>query len=80
MGVRVVFLGRLRELAAAEVTTLPAPLTWPALIGAFSPSLREALQDDRVRVTCDGELIPDKTLLNAGDGGEVALLPPVSGG
>ena len=80
MGARVVFLGRLRDLAEAEAMTLPAPLTWQVLLDALPLSVREALQDDRVRVACDGKLLSDKTLLQAGDGAEVALLPPVSGG
>ena len=80
MGVRVVFLGRLCDLAGGEEATLPAPLTWRSLLGALPSPLAETLQDDRIRVACGGKLLPDKAQLYAGDGAEVALLPPVSGG
>ena len=80
MGVRVMFLGRLRDLASGEESTLPAPLTWQSLLDALPSPLAETLQDDRIRVACGGELLTDKARLYAEDGAEVALLPPVSGG
>ncbi|WP_126176431.1 MoaD/ThiS family protein [Tsuneonella rigui] len=80
MSVRVVFLGRLRDLAERDEMALPGPMDWQVLLQAVPSSVRDALQDDRVRVACGGNLVADKSQLNAVDGDEVALLPPVSGG
>lgn len=80
MGVRVMFLGPLRDQIGAEEMILPEPLTWRGLLGALPPSVSEALQDHRIRIACDGRLLPDNQQLAAPDGAEVALLPPVSGG
>lgn len=80
MSVQVVLLGPLRDLAAADELTFPAPLTWAALLGALPSALSQALQSERVRVACNGAVLADKTALVAHDGEEVALLPAVSGG
>ncbi len=78
MSVRVVFLGPLQDIC--ESLTRPAPLSWTQLLEALPQSAAEIVCSDRVRLACDGELLPDKTLLLAQRGQEVALLPPVSGG
>jgi molybdopterin synthase sulfur carrier subunit len=78
--VRVVFLGALRDLAGDEAMNLPAPLDWPALLAAMPPAVTNQLANARVNVACAGRVLADKTTLEARDGDEVALLPPVSGG
>ena len=80
MAVKVVFLGKLAELAGADTRAVAAPLDWSALLGLCPPLLRDALCDSRVKVARNGVLIADKHALAADEGDEVALLPPVSGG
>ncbi len=80
MGVRVLFLGPLADLAGTDEVRLAAPLNWEGLLCAVNPAVAEHLRGDRVKVACAGKVIADKTQLAALDGDEVALLPPVSGG
>lgn len=80
MAVRLVFLGKLADLAGAPEREVPGPLDWGALAAGLEPDLSAALQGDKVRVALNGEVLSDKRLLMAGEGDEVALLPPVSGG
>lgn len=80
MGVRVVFLGKLADLAGAAERDVAAPLDWQGLLGALPGPLGEALRGDRTRIAVNGALLADKAALHAGEGDEVALLPPVSGG
>jgi molybdopterin synthase sulfur carrier subunit len=80
MSVRIVFLGPLRDLAGEDERAVAAPLDWEGLLAAVGPVLAGQLTDARVHVACGGKVLPDKTALAAGDGDEVALLPPVSGG
>lgn len=80
MPIRLVFLGKLADLAGTGERDLPAPLDWAGLIAALPGPLGEAVQQDRTRVAINGLLLADKTSLAAVDGDEVALLPPVSGG
>jgi len=77
---KVIFLGRLADLAGTPERELAAPLDWHALLAALPSSLAEAARGDRVRVAINGRVLPEKTALAAQDGDEVALLPPVSGG
>ena len=78
--VRVVFLGKLRDLAGNEVCELPAPIDWPRLITALPPAIVAELREGRVTVACAGRVLADPSQLVAEAGDEVALLPPVSGG
>lgn len=80
MAVTVLFLGPLRDVAGEDSRELPAPLDWQGLLAALGPDLSDALAQPRVHVACAGNVLTDKTSLNATDGEEVALLPPVSGG
>lgn len=80
MSIRIVFLGKLAELADSEEREADAPLDWAGLLEALRPSLAKAAQADTTKLALNGKLLADKTSLNAKDGDEIALLPPVSGG
>ena len=76
MAVKLVFLGKLADLAGVPEREVAAPLDWPGLVVA----LGEALTGEKVKLALNGTVLADKTSLSASDGDEVALLPPVSGG
>ena len=80
MAVTLVFLGPLRDLAGDGERQVDAPLDWQGLIEAVGPEIAEQLSKDKINVACGGEVLADKTAIDAKDGDEVALLPPVSGG
>lgn len=80
MAVRLVFLGKLADLAAASGKDVAGPLDWSALLAALPGALGEAVQGDKVKLALNGTVLSDKTMLAAHDGDEIALLPPVSGG
>lgn len=78
--VKLVFLGKLADLAGAPEQDMAGPLDWHGLIEVLPGPLAEVAKGDKVRLALNGTLLADKTALAAGDGDEVALLPPVSGG
>lgn len=80
MAVKLVFLGKLADLAGAPEREVEAPLDWPALVAALEADLGDALAGEKVKVAVNGKVLPDKSTLAANDADEVALLPPVSGG
>lgn len=80
MTVTVLFLGPLQDMAGEQSREVDAPLDWAGLLRAVGPEVAEQLQQERVNVACAGKVLADKTELQAHDGDEVALLPPVSGG
>ncbi|MBX7483066.1 MoaD/ThiS family protein [Qipengyuania qiaonensis] len=80
MGVRILFLGPLSDLAGGSEREVAAPLDWAGLLDHVGPDIAEQLGEARVNVACGGKVLADKTALHAQDGDEVALLPPVSGG
>ena len=80
MAVKLVFLGKLADLAGASERDVPAPLDWQALLGALAGPLAQAAQGEQVKLALYGTVLADKTAVAAEDGDEVALLPPVSGG
>lgn len=76
---RLVFLGRLADLAgASEQEVSPGQLE--AILADLPAGLAVALLDEKVRIACNGELLvnPGSVTVSAGD--EIAFLPPVSGG
>ncbi|MXO66905.1 MoaD/ThiS family protein [Altericroceibacterium endophyticum] len=79
MSVTVVFLGRLADLAGAE-QMMEAPLDWAGLLAGLPEDARVAIGDARVKLAHNGNLLSDREALQAQNGDEVALLPPVSGG
>jgi molybdopterin synthase sulfur carrier subunit len=80
MAVRLVFLGRLADLTGTAEREVAAPLDWSALLDALQAELGGWLATDKVRLADNGMVLSDKMALQAKDGDEVALLPPVSGG
>lgn len=80
MGVTVVFLGPLRDMAGEDSREVAAPLDWEGLLAAVGDEIAGQLRNERVNVACAGKVLADKAALLAQDGDEVALLPPVSGG
>ena len=77
---RLLFLGRLQDLAGTAERRVDAPPsgTVAGLIAALEPQLAGELASPRVRVAVNGVLAGHATMV-AGDD-EVAFLPPVSGG
>jgi molybdopterin synthase sulfur carrier subunit len=80
MAVKLVFLGKLADLAGAPERAVEAPLDWASLVEALEGPLGDAVAGEKVRLAVNGTLLPQKAALFAEDGDEVALLPPVSGG
>jgi sulfur-carrier protein len=82
MAVRLLFLGRLQDLAGAPERILDARSgeTIAALIDRLGPGLAEALRSPRVRVALNGAVLGDIAGARAAEGDEIAFLPPVSGG
>jgi sulfur-carrier protein len=80
MAVKIVFLGPLGDMAGKQSAEVDAPLDWAGLLDAVGADVAGQLQEERVNIACGGRVLSDKTALQAKDGDEVALLPPVSGG
>ena len=80
MAVKLLFLGKLADLAGAPEQDLAGPLDWAGLLAALPAALAAAVQGEKVKLAVNATVLADKTALAAADGDEVALLPPVSGG
>jgi molybdopterin synthase sulfur carrier subunit len=80
MAVKLVFLGKLADLAGAPELAVAGPLDWNGLIAALPGPLAAAVRGEKVKLAVNATVLADKTALEAADGDEVALLPPVSGG
>jgi molybdopterin synthase sulfur carrier subunit len=80
MAVKLVFLGKLADLAGAPERDIAGPLDWAGLLKALEPALAAQVAGEKVRIAVNGGLLTDKLSLGAADGDEIALLPPVSGG
>ena len=80
MAVKLVFLGRLADLAGAADQDVSGPLDWSRLLAILPGPLAEAAAQERTKLALNGVLLAEKSALSAQDGDEVALLPPVSGG
>jgi len=82
-GLRIELCGRLADACGREVELgipergLPVAALMAALGDAY-PALRAALGRGRVRACVNEAIVPDATVVRAGD--RVALFPPVSGG
>ena len=82
MALKLIFLGKLADLAGAaeRELLLASPLNWGGLVSQFDEVLRGEVCCEKVRVALNGSVLRDKSDLLAGEGDEVAFLPPVSGG
>jgi sulfur-carrier protein len=82
MALNLVFLGKLADLSGAgEVNwQVDAPLRWNELLARLGPALADEIACERVRIALNGAVLSDKLSLVAGEGDELAFLPPVSGG
>ena len=79
MSARLVFLGRLEDLAGvAEMAVEPGPLE--QVLAGLPRELAVALLVDRVRIAHNGHLLAESGGITLSDGDELAFLPPVSGG
>jgi molybdopterin synthase sulfur carrier subunit len=79
--IRLVFLGRLADLAGAPelVLSVDGPTPLDAILAGLEPSLAAALRDPRIKLALNGALTASAGLV-ATPGDELAFLPPVSGG
>ena len=78
--IRLVFLGKLADLAGADALELPSASDWTGLLAALPPALTEAITAGSIKVAINGALVADKAAIVAKAGDEIAFLPPVSGG
>jgi sulfur-carrier protein len=76
MAVRVLFFGKLQDLAGASEVTMPARATVSELAASLGEEMADALRDPRVRVAVNGRVGES----GIKDGDEVAFMSAVSGG
>ena len=79
--VRVLFFGRLRDLAGVAEVEVAAPPTLAALqalVSADNPRLAEALAEPSTRIAIDRAFAAADAPI--ADAREVAFMPPLSGG
>lgn len=79
MALRLVFLGRLVDVAGSSEREVAGTPTLADLFQELEPSLANALADQRIRLAHNGEIVARESLVLK-DGDELAFLPPVSGG
>ena len=81
MSLTLLFLGRLEDVAGVPELSLKVerPLGFADLAQRLDPRLADALSADNVRVALNGALV-GRADWTAGNGDELAFLPPVSGG
>lgn len=83
---RVLFFGKLRDIAGAGELPLPAGAIGcqlsglPALIAEGNPDLTQALSHSSVRVALNLEIVARGADPYLTVGSEVAYMPPMSGG
>ncbi|NBC36484.1 MoaD/ThiS family protein [Novosphingobium sp. FSY-8] len=78
MSARLVFLGRLADVAGAGALEV-APGALADVLAGLGDDLARALTGPRIRLAHNGALVDGAGLVLA-DGDELAFLPPVSGG
>jgi molybdopterin synthase sulfur carrier subunit len=82
MMVKLVFLGKLRDMARDDFAVPPDVRTLAALkdwLAHRDPVLGEALAATRTHIVLNQEIVHDMARA-VGEGDEVAFLPPMSGG
>ncbi|MET0251817.1 MAG: MoaD/ThiS family protein [Novosphingobium sp.] len=75
---RLLFLGRLQDVAGGAERQVATATSLRSLIAALEPALAEAVTSPRIRVAVNGTVVAGDAPLAESD--EVAFLPPVSGG
>jgi molybdopterin synthase sulfur carrier subunit len=80
MPLKLVFLGRLEDLAGGAEREVATASSLAAVLAGLDPDLTTALQADKVKLAVNGRLVQDRDALALRDGDELAFLPPVSGG
>jgi|MedtruStandDraft_1076414.scaffolds.fasta_scaffold106662_2 molybdopterin synthase sulfur carrier subunit len=80
MALKLVFLGRLEDVAGGAERAIPLVSTIDAAIAALEPALAQALTGPRVKLAINGVLLRGRETPPLADGDEIAFLPPVSGG
>lgn len=79
-GVRLVFLGRLADLAGTGEMTVTLADSIEGLLNGLDPALARILREQRVKLAINGVLLRDLDAPLLKEGDEIAFLPPVSGG
>lgn len=82
---RLVFLGRLEDLAGAAEIAVPLArsASLSVVLDSLPSELVAGLRSSKVRVAVNGALVSAEhsfDALTVADGDEIAFLPPVSGG
>lgn len=80
MPLKLVFLGRLEDVAGRPEREVETAASIDAVLAALDPELAAALTADKVKLAVNGMLFHDRTAPVLKDGDELAFLPPVSGG
>lgn len=80
MAVKLVFIGRLEDVAGEAERQVPVAASLDALLTGLEPHLAEALRGERIRLAINGRVVADRNAVRPVDGDEIAFLPPVSGG
>lgn len=80
MALKLVFLGRLEDIAGAAEREVEAAPSLAEVLAGLEPELAAALGAERVRIAVNGALAGDREDFRLSDGDELAFLPPVSGG
>lgn len=78
----LIFLGQLEDVAGASEMhmTVADGTALIDLVSQVSPSFAQAVNDPRIRIAVNGELIPDWHGRPVKDADEIAFLSAVSGG
>lgn len=81
MTLTLLFLGPLEDAAGMPEMTLDTDdaLSLPDIAERLEPALAVAITEPRVRIALNGQLVTPGEV-RAGNGDELAFLPPVSGG
>jgi len=80
MSLKLVFIGRLEDIAGGSERQVGAAESFDALLDALEPPLAEVLRGKRIKLALNGAIVPDAGAILLQDGDELAFLPPVSGG
>jgi molybdopterin synthase sulfur carrier subunit len=80
MPLKLVFLGRLEDVAGGPEREVPTVASVEQVLAALDGELAAALKVDRVKLAVNGMLFHDPAAPVLKDGDEIAFLPPVSGG